>query len=108
MHIHRAAGRQQRHPVPPALAVKSVKELIGLAKRFPPPNLPAMQETGVKGFLVSSGFSFLGPGGMAQPVVEKLNTTLVQGLRDPGNRKQLIDRGADPVGSSPAEHAAFI
>jgi tripartite-type tricarboxylate transporter receptor subunit TctC len=29
-------------------------------------------------------------------------------LRDPANRKTLLNRGAEPVGNTPAEHAAFI
>jgi len=79
------------------------------ATRFPSfPNLPTMEESGVPGFVVSSAFSFLGPAGMPQPVVNKLNAALVQALRDPAIRKALIDRGADPVGNTPAEHAAFI
>jgi tripartite-type tricarboxylate transporter receptor subunit TctC len=72
------------------------------------PDLPTMQEAGVPGFVVSSGFSFLGPAGMPQPIVTKLNGALVQALRDPTIRKTLIERGADPVGNTPAEHAAFI
>jgi len=72
------------------------------------PDVPTMQEAGVPGFVVSSGFSFLGPAGMPRPIVEKLNSALVQALRDPANRKILIERGADPVGSSPDEHAAYI
>jgi tripartite-type tricarboxylate transporter receptor subunit TctC len=72
------------------------------------PDLPTMQESGVPGFVVSSGFSFLGPAGMPQPIVTKLNAALVQALRDPAIRKRLIDQGADPVGNTPAEHAAFI
>jgi tripartite-type tricarboxylate transporter receptor subunit TctC len=32
----------------------------------------------------------------------------VQTLRDPAIRKTLIDRGADPVGNTPQEHAAYI
>jgi tripartite-type tricarboxylate transporter receptor subunit TctC len=72
------------------------------------PDVPTMQESGVKGFVVSSGFSFLGPAGLPRPVVEKLNGALVYALRDPANRKTLIDRGADPVGSSPEQHAAYI
>jgi tripartite-type tricarboxylate transporter receptor subunit TctC len=79
------------------------------AARFPSfPNLPTMQEAGVPGFVVSSGFSFVGPAGMPQPIVNKLNGALVQALRDPANRKTLIERGAEPVGNTPAEHAAFI
>ena len=60
------------------------------------------------GFVVSSGFSFIGPAGIPRPVAEKLNNALAQAIRDPENRKQLIARAADPVGSSIDEHAAFM
>jgi len=72
------------------------------------PDVPTMQEAGVPGFVVSSGFHFLGPAGIPRPVVEKLNSALVQTLRDPAIHKTLIDRGADPVGNTPDEHAAYI
>jgi tripartite-type tricarboxylate transporter receptor subunit TctC len=72
------------------------------------PDVPTMQEAGVPGFVVSSGFSFVGPAGMPRPIVEKLNSALVQALRDPSIRKSLIERGADPVGNTPQEHAAYI
>jgi tripartite-type tricarboxylate transporter receptor subunit TctC len=79
------------------------------ATRFPSfPDLPTMQESGVPGFVVSSGFSFLGPAGMPPAVVTKLNGALAQALRDPAIRKTLIERGAEPIGNTPAEHAAFI
>jgi tripartite-type tricarboxylate transporter receptor subunit TctC len=79
------------------------------ATRFPSlRTVPTMQEAGIPGFVVSSGFSFLGPAGMPRPIVEKLNAALVQALRDPAIRKTLIDRGADPVGNTPEEHAAYI
>ena len=58
------------------------------------PDLPTMVESGVPGFVVSSGFSFLGPAGMPQPIVDKLNGALAQTLRDPAIRKALIDRSA--------------
>lgn len=72
------------------------------------PNLPTMQEAGVPGFVVSSVFSFLGPAGLPRPIVEKLNSALVQTLRDPAIRKALIERGADPMGGSPEQHATYI
>ncbi|MPZ43999.1 MAG: tripartite tricarboxylate transporter substrate binding protein [Betaproteobacteria bacterium] len=79
------------------------------AKRFESlPDVPTMQEAGVPGFVVSSGFSFIGPAGIARPVAEKLNNALAQAVRDPENRKQLIARAAEPVGSSIHEHAAFM
>ena len=72
------------------------------------PNVPTMQEGGVAGFVVSSGFSFLGPAGIPRPIVEKLNSALARSLQDPVVRKELIDRGADPVGNTPEQHAAYI
>ncbi|MGZ8209136.1 MAG: Bug family tripartite tricarboxylate transporter substrate binding protein [Burkholderiales bacterium] len=72
------------------------------------PDVPTMQEAGVPGFVVSSGFSFVGPAGIPRPIVEKLNSALVQTLRDPAIRKMLVERGADPVGNTPEEHAAYL
>jgi len=72
------------------------------------PDVPTMQESGLPGFIVSSGFSFLGPAGMPRPVVEKLNAALVKSLQDPAIRKELLSRGAVPAGSTPEQHAAYI
>ncbi len=78
-------------------------------KRFETlPDVPTMQEAGVPGFVVSSGFSFIGPAGIPRPVTEKLNSALAQAVRDPANRKQLIAQAAEPVGSSIEEHAAIM
>ena len=72
------------------------------------PDVPTMQEGGLKGFIVSSGFSFIGPAGMPKPVVEKLNGALAKSLQDPTVRKELINRGADPVGNTSEQHGAYI
>ena len=72
------------------------------------PDVPTVQEAGVPGFVVSSGFNFLGPAGIERSIAERLNAALVQAVRDPANRKQLVAQGADPIGSSIGEHAAFI
>ncbi len=72
------------------------------------PNVPTMVESGVKDFVVTSPFSYLGPAGIPQPIVDKLSGALRASLNDPKNSKTLIDRGAQPVGNTPAEHAALI
>jgi tripartite-type tricarboxylate transporter receptor subunit TctC len=71
-------------------------------------NVPTMVESGLPEFVVQSLFGFVGPAGMPRPVVEKLNGALVAAIRDPQNNKTLIDRGAEPIGSTPEEHAAAI
>ncbi len=72
------------------------------------PDIPTMVEAGVPGFVVTSGFSFVGPVGIPQQIAEKLNDALAKSLRDPAIRKTLIDQGAEPVGDTIVEHAAFI
>lgn len=72
------------------------------------PDVPTVQEAGIKGFVVSSGFSLVGPAGIPRPIVDRLNGALAKALQDPANRKALLDQGADPVGNTPDEHAAYI
>jgi tripartite-type tricarboxylate transporter receptor subunit TctC len=72
------------------------------------PDVPTMVESGVPNFVVTSPFSYLGPAGIPQPIATKLNGALRAALTDPKNRKILIDRGAQPIGNTPSEHAALI
>jgi tripartite-type tricarboxylate transporter receptor subunit TctC len=67
-----------------------------------------MEESGLLGFVVRSLFGFIGPAALPRPIVERLNTALVTAIRTPDNTKALIAAGAEPVGSSPDEHAASI
>ena len=69
---------------------------------------PTMAKAGLPGFVVRSGFSFLGPASMPRAVVEKLNNALVTSLREPANRKLLTARSADSMGSTLEEHARYI
>ncbi len=80
----------------------------GAARSEYAPNIPTMEEAGLPGFVVRSGFSFVGPAGIPRPIAEKLNQAMAMAVRDPENRKTLIQRGADPVGNSIEEHDAFI
>lgn len=72
------------------------------------PDVPTMIESGVKDFVVTSPFSYLGPAGLPQPIAKRLNDALRASITDPKNNQSLIDSGAQPVGNSPAEHAAMI
>lgn len=72
------------------------------------PDVPTMEESGLPGFVVRSLFGFVGPAGIPRPIAEKLNDALVKAIRDPQNHRTLVERGADPIGSSIEEHAAAI
>jgi tripartite-type tricarboxylate transporter receptor subunit TctC len=77
-------------------------------KRSPAaPTVPTMIEQGLKDFVVSSGFSMFGPANLPKPVVDRVNSALVQALKDPKVRKTLLDQGAEPNGSTPEAHDKF-
>jgi tripartite-type tricarboxylate transporter receptor subunit TctC len=77
-------------------------------KRSPAaPAIPTMQEQGLKGFVVSSGFSMFAPAGTPKPVIDRVNAALAQALKDPKVSKTLLDQGAEPNGSSPEAHDKF-
>ena len=77
-------------------------------KRSPAaPDVPTMKEQGLKDFVVSSGFSMFAPAGTPKTIVDKLNSALVQALKDPKVSKTLLDQGAEPNGSTPEEHDKF-
>jgi tripartite-type tricarboxylate transporter receptor subunit TctC len=70
--------------------------------------VPTMIEAGMPGYVVSSGFSYIGPAGIPRAIAERHNQALLVALRDPANRKFLLEQGAEPVGSSLDEHEAYI
>jgi tripartite-type tricarboxylate transporter receptor subunit TctC len=70
-------------------------------------DVPTMLESGVKGFVVSSGFGLLAPAGTPRPVIDRVHGALVKALADPSVRNNLLGQGADPVGNTPEAYAAF-
>jgi tripartite-type tricarboxylate transporter receptor subunit TctC len=77
-------------------------------KRSPAaPDIPTMQEQGLKGFVVSSGFAMFAPAGTPRPIVDRLNGALVKALNDPFVKDNLGKQGADVVASTPEAHDKF-
>jgi len=71
------------------------------------PDVPTMQEQGLKGFVVSSGFAMFAPAGTPKPIIDRLNGALVKALNDPGVKNTLAQQGAEVVASSPEAHDKF-
>ena len=77
-------------------------------KRSPAaPNVPTMEEQGLKGFVVSSGFAMFAPPGTPRPIVDRVNAALVKALNDPAVKDNLAKQGADVVASTPEQHDKF-
>jgi tripartite-type tricarboxylate transporter receptor subunit TctC len=69
---------------------------------------PTAEEAGLPGFVVNSGFGFVGPGGIPRGVVETFNAALAKTMQDPAVRKSMIENGADPIGNTPEQHDAYL
>lgn len=77
-------------------------------KRSPAaPNVPTMEEQGLKGFVVSSGFAMFAPAGTPRPIIERVNGALVKALNDPAVKDNLAKQGAEVVASTPEQHDKF-
>lgn len=68
------------------------------------PEVPTLEEAGVKGYDMGYWFAAYAPAGTPKAVVERINTLLRDALRDPSVASSLSDKGFEPIGSSPAEH----
>ena len=79
------------------------------AKRSPAaPEMPTMMEAGVKGYESATWYGVLAPARTPRPIIEKLNSNIVAVIHQPEVKERLSREGADPVGGSAAEFAAYI
>ena len=85
-----------------ALAITSAKR-SALA-----PDLPTVAESGFPGFEAIGWFGWVAPAKMPNEIVVRFNREIVHILNQPEMQERLRQLGADPVGNSPAEFAAFI
>ena len=85
-----------------ALAVTSPKRSSAL------PDVPTMDEEGLKGFDATSWFGLLAPAGTPKDIIAKLNAAAVKALATPEMRERLASQGAEAVGNTPDQFAAFI
>jgi len=72
------------------------------------PDLPTMQESGFETFDVSSWFGIIGPKGIPEDIVNKLNQAVQVALDNPDVQKNLAELGAVPVKGTPAEFGEFL
>jgi tripartite-type tricarboxylate transporter receptor subunit TctC len=70
-------------------------------------DIPTMVESGIPGFVVSSGFGLLAPAGTPRTVIDRVHGALVKAISESGVRGNLSGQGADPVGNTPEAYEAF-
>jgi tripartite-type tricarboxylate transporter receptor subunit TctC len=93
---HVKAGRLQ------ALAISTAKRSAQL------PQVPTLQEEGVKDFDTTIWFAFFAPAKTPKRVIDALNAELVRVLTLPDVNQFLVNTGVEVAPGSPAELARFV
>jgi tripartite-type tricarboxylate transporter receptor subunit TctC len=85
-----------------ALAVTSTKRLPNL------PDVPTLDEAGVKGYESLSWSGIMAPAGTPKRVIDKLNAAIEKILRDPDVKQRFASLGVEPVGGPPEAFSRHI
>ena len=96
--------------VVPQIAAGKLRALgVTTLRRVPAlPEVPTIDEAGVKGFEVSSWFGLYGPAGIPAPVVQRISADVLAVLATPDMRERFGKHGADPGTLAQPEFARFV
>jgi tripartite-type tricarboxylate transporter receptor subunit TctC len=82
--------------------------MTGLRRAAVAPDIPTLDESGLRGFNITAWIGLVAPKGTPNDIIQKLNLEVGRALRDPEFVGQISKVGIDPIGSTPAEFAAFL
>jgi tripartite-type tricarboxylate transporter receptor subunit TctC len=85
-----------------ALAVTTARRSSAL------PDVPTLDEAGLKGFDIGTWFGLLAPAGTPKDVLQRLSSEVMKIVASADFRKRLAEIGAEPVGNTPEQMAAQI
>ena len=99
--------------VPPVLPHVRTGRLRALAvtseKRFSIlPEIPTVTESGVAGFDLSTWWGLVAPAAVSADIIARLQAETVRLLRQPDVKERIAFAGADTIGNTAQEFAAFI
>ncbi|WP_439612620.1 tripartite tricarboxylate transporter substrate binding protein [Reyranella sp.] len=72
------------------------------------PDVPTLQETGVKDFAATTPIVLMAPAGTPPDIVKKLNEAVAGALSDPAVKEKLNDLGAETEALTPQQLSAFL
>jgi tripartite-type tricarboxylate transporter receptor subunit TctC len=72
------------------------------------PDVPTLDEAGVKGFQATLWVGFMAPAGTPQPIVEKLNSEISRIVASPAIKKAWDEQGANPITMTQPQFKAFM
>jgi tripartite-type tricarboxylate transporter receptor subunit TctC len=97
-------------PVLPHIKSGKLKPLaVTTAKRSSAlPDVPTLQEAGMKGFDIGTWFGLLAPAATPREITARLHDETVKILQSPEFRKRMAEIGAEPVGNTQEQMARQI
>ena len=72
------------------------------------PEMPTIAESGLPGYEVSNWYAIVTAVATPKPIIARLHGELVKALAAEDVKKRFLDLGTDPIGSDPAQLAAYI
>jgi tripartite-type tricarboxylate transporter receptor subunit TctC len=72
------------------------------------PDVPTLAESGLSGFEVGSWQGVFAPAGTPPDIVKRLNAEIVKIINMPDVKEKLTALGAEPVGDTPEQFAAYV
>ncbi len=72
------------------------------------PEVPTLDQSGLKGYDVATWFGVLAPAGTPRDIINRLNAATVKAVSLPDTREKLLAAGAEPDSSTPEEFAKHI
>jgi tripartite-type tricarboxylate transporter receptor subunit TctC len=101
------------NPIPvsrAALEGKLIRALAGtsLKRSTYLPDLPTVSESGLPGFDAILTYGLVAPAGTPRPIIDRLNKELRAALVTDEVKRRLTQEGAEPMPTTPEEHAAVI
>jgi len=72
------------------------------------PDVPTLDEAGLKGFNIGTWFGVLAPAGTPRDIVVRLNTEMVKVIQSPDFTRRMDEIGAQPVGDRPEDMARTL
>lgn len=88
---------------------KLIPLAVSTKVRYPTlPDLPTVDESGIKGFDGSSWQGFAMPAGVPRDIVNRTNENLVKGLKSPEIVEKVLAMGGIVSGNTPEEFVVFL
>jgi tripartite-type tricarboxylate transporter receptor subunit TctC len=80
----------------------------GLKRSSQLPDVPTVDESGIKGYESTGWYGVYGPRGTPKEVVARVNTAIRQIVQMPDTRERFAALNLEPIGGTPEEFAKFL